>query len=79
MIDPVLQFLYQWTLKTPLASVQSDGCGGVKYNYRSNKITAAQTTSEIWAINLYRGDGYSIADGYIESNLVNCFVNKYSI
>lgn len=80
MIDPVLQFIYQWTLKIPITGGQSDGNGGATYTYRSNKIVDALSGEEIWGINIYKGDGHwTKAHGAVETKYTNEFINKHKI
>lgn len=78
MIDPVLQFLYVWSLGSPLQSASSDGNGGMDISYRSVLLKDATSTGETWMADSYVGDGHwTKHSGIIESELINSFLRKY--
>jgi len=80
MIDPVLQFLYQWTLKPPITGGQNDGNGKITYIYRSNKVVDALSGEDIWGINIYTGDGnWTRGSSCLETKDTNSFIDKYKI
>ena len=80
MINPVLQFLYQWTLKSPISGASNDGSGNISYTYRSNKIVDALCGEDMWGIDIYKGDGHFTRSGTVlKTTDTNDFINKYKI
>lgn len=80
MINPVMQFLYQWTLNDPIRGAQNDGDGDIKYIYRSTKIAEAFSAEEFWCIDVYAGNGTSSRISQtMDTKEVNDFISKYTI
>ena len=80
MIEPVIQFVYQWTLKSEITGAEGHCSGDVFYHYRSNKLEDALSSDDIWCINIYTGDGqYTLYSASLNTAETNDFIKEHLI